>query len=71
MEHIQGNTRAVCELIDQYLDIMSDPERLEKAPLNQIASSLGVLIDKFSKNTVKEKENTELDKVLEAVREIE
>ena len=71
MEHIQGNRKAVCDLIDQYLDIMSDPERLEKAPLNQIASSLGVLIDKFSKSTAKEKENTELEKVLEAVREIE
>ena len=71
MEHLANNSKEVCELIDTYLDIMSDPERLERAPLNQIASSLGVIIDKFTKSGGKEKGNEELEKVLEAVRDIE
>ena len=71
MEHLKDNSRTVCELIDKYLAVISDPARIENAPLNQVASTLGVLIDKFSKGTSKEKGSTDLERVLEAVRDIE
>lgn len=71
MEHIKGSSKEVCELIDKYLAVMNDPERIENAPLNQVASTLGVLVDKFSKGITKEKGSTDLERVLEAVRDIE
>ncbi len=71
MEHISKSSKEVCDLIDKYLAVMNDPVRLENAPLNQVASSLGVLVDKFTKGITKEKGSTDLEKVLEAVRDIE
>lgn len=71
MEHISKSSKEVCDLIDKYLAVMNDPVRLENAPLNQVASSLGVLVDKFTKGVTKEKGSADLEKVLEAVKDIE
>lgn len=38
-------------IIDLYLKALVDPKKLEKAPLNQIATSLGIVVDKFTRNT--------------------
>ena len=39
---------AVCELIDLYLDELASPAKTEKATLAQIATALGIVIDKFT-----------------------
>lgn len=38
-------------IIDLYLKALVDPKKLEKAPLSQIATSLGIVVDKFTRNT--------------------
>lgn len=38
-------------LIDNYLKALANPEKIEKAKLSEIATVLGIIIDKFTKNT--------------------
>ena len=40
----------MCKIVDMYLRELSNREKLENAPINQIASALGVIIEKFTKN---------------------
>ena len=37
--------------IDCYLDALTDPDRLENATLAQIATAMGIIVDKFTRNT--------------------
>ncbi len=36
-------------VIDKYLEALADPEKLEEATLSQIATALGIVVDKFMK----------------------
>ena len=38
-------------LIDDYLKALANPEKIEKAKLSEIATALGIVTDKFMKNT--------------------
>lgn len=44
MEEQKGN---VCDIIELYLKTLQDPSRLERASVQSIATSLGIIIDKF------------------------
>ena len=57
------------KFIGKCLDTMSSEEKLSNAPINQIASAMGIVMDKFTK---KEDENDgTLKEILKAVKEIE
>lgn len=34
-------------IIDSYLEALADPEKLEKTPIQQIATAMGIVVDKF------------------------
>lgn len=55
---IDKNTARAQKLIRLYMKELSRPEKLEGAPLNQIASALGTLVDKFGKEQDKESGQT-------------
>lgn len=38
-------------VIDKYLTALANPEKIEKAKLVEIATALGIVVDKFTKNT--------------------
>lgn len=64
----QPNSREkIDRLIDLYVSELANPDRLCDAPLNQVASTLGVIIDKFSKK----QESGQLEDILEAVKHVE
>lgn len=46
---IEKNMQRAQKLIRLYMKELSRPEKLEQAPLNQIASALGTLVEKFGK----------------------
>lgn len=48
IEYMGNKNSAVCELIDLYLDKLVSPQKMEKATLSQIATALGIVIDKFT-----------------------
>lgn len=39
-------------VIDAYLQELANPEKLEEATLSQIATALGIIVDKFTKGAV-------------------
>ncbi len=49
-KHIEDVQSDMCSLIDLYIKALADKEKIENAPINQIASALGVIVEKFTKN---------------------
>ncbi len=45
--YIREKKKDVCRLIDSIMKEIGNPERIASAPLNQLSSVLGTLIDKF------------------------
>ncbi|RGB91091.1 helix-turn-helix domain-containing protein [Hungatella hathewayi] len=45
-------------IIDEYLKKLADPKKLENATISQIATAMGIVVDKFMDNT-KRGDNTE------------
>ena len=48
MSYMQGKADTVCEIIGNGLGVLSDPERMQEAKLRDIATMLGILIDKWT-----------------------
>ncbi len=54
--YIREKKKDACRLIDAIMKEIGNPERIASAPLNQLSSVLGTLIDKFGNG---EKDNLE------------
>lgn len=39
------------QVVDTLLDALLDPAKIKAAPISQIATSFGIVVDKFTKNT--------------------
>lgn len=48
MSYMQGKADTVCDIIDNGLGVLSDPERMKGAKLRDIAIMMAILIDKWS-----------------------
>lgn len=46
LAYMESRKDAVCGILELYLDALTAPEKIEKATLPQIATSMGILIDK-------------------------
>lgn len=46
-EHMKKQTKDVCDLLDKLVMRIGDEEKLEKATAVQLATALGILIDKY------------------------
>lgn len=46
-EYIRARKKDICNLIDRIICEIGNPERISNAPLNQLSSVMGTLIDKF------------------------
>ncbi len=46
-EYIRNKKKDVCKLIDCIMQEIGDPERISNAPLNQLSSAMGTLINTF------------------------
>lgn len=47
MSYMQGKADTVCDIIDNGLGVLSDPERMKEAKLRDIATMMAILIDKW------------------------
>ena len=54
------------EIINLYMDELSKSEKIQAAPLNQLASALGVLIDKVGKM----EKDTETENIINLIQSI-
>lgn len=52
LAYMDSKKNDVCDLIDALLKEMRDGEKIKATPLNQLATTMGILIDKFTANEV-------------------
>ena len=64
MEDQKGD---VCDIISLYLKALQDPARLKRASVQSIATSLGIIIDKFSATSKNDQAVKKLDEVLDKI----
>lgn len=48
LAHMDEQKDQVCNIIDKILNQMSDDVKIASTPLNQLATTMGILIDKFT-----------------------
>jgi hypothetical protein len=64
LQYMDNRREQAQGIIDDYLKALADPGKIEKAKLSEIATSLGILVDKFAKNTSSVDSLNKLDEVL-------
>lgn len=68
LEYMDSRKGQAQGIIDTYLEALADPEKLENASLQQIATALGIVVDKFTKTTpAGENALSKLDEVLKEI----
>ena len=70
LEYMEEKKKDACDFINKCMAIMADDEKLEKASINQIASAMGIVIEKFTKN-LSESDTSQLGDILRAVQKVE
>lgn len=69
-EFLESRAHAAQDIIKLSLQALSDPEKLKKATVNQIATMMGIVIDKFRSPDGKRSEES-LEKVKEILNGVE
>lgn len=46
-DYIKSKKKAACKLVDRIMKELGDEERITSAPVNQLSSVMGTLLDKF------------------------
>jgi endonuclease III-like uncharacterized protein len=67
IEHMETKAEAVCEIIDVYLAELVNPSRLSRSNARDIATALGIVVDKFTKLSG----NNDINKLDEVLSKIE
>lgn len=52
LSHMDTRKNDVCAIIDNLLAAIGDPQKIADATVVQLATTLGILIDKYTKNEV-------------------
>ena len=65
---MQTQKETVCDLIKTYLKAMLDPEKIAKANVVQLATALGILIDKFTAQDEKPADTSLMEALLDVIK---
>ncbi len=57
----------VCDLIDKLLVAMNDPEKIKATPLSQLATTMGIVIDKYTATESMQPSNNKENNLFEAL----
>lgn len=66
LSFMEGKKQDVCEIISLYLTYLKDPEKLQKTSVQGIATSLGIVIDKFTKGVERKPETAMFENIAKA-----
>ncbi len=66
--YMQTQKETVCTLITTYLAAMLNKEKIERASVVQLATALGILIDKFTTQDEKPADTSLMEALLNAVK---
>lgn len=67
LQFMEDQKDDVCNIISLYLAALQDPKKLDRASVQSIATSLGIIIDKFSSTSKNEQAVKKLDEVLDKI----
>lgn len=63
---MDGKKQDVCDIITLYLQHLQDPEKLRRASVQSIATSMGIIIDKFTQGAEKKPETALFESIVKA-----
>lgn len=67
LQYMEDQKDDVCNIISLYLSALQDPKRLDRASVQSIATSLGIIIDKFLATSKNDQAVKKLDEVLDKI----
>ena len=63
---MDGKKQDVCDIIALYLQHLQDPDKLRRASVQSIATSMGIIIDKFTQGAEKKPETALFESIVKA-----
>ena len=66
LAYMDGKKKDVCDIIGLYLAYLQDPKKLDRASVQSIATSLGIVIDKFTQGEEKKPETEMFSNIVKA-----
>lgn len=67
---MDSKKQTVCDLIDKLLTAMSDEDKIAATPLNQLATAMGIVIDKYTAGETPKTADTAANNLFEAIEAI-
>ncbi len=67
---MDSKKQTVCDLIDKLLAAMSDEDKIAATPLNQLATAMGIVIDKYTAGETPKTADTAANNLFEAIEAI-
>ena len=67
LTYMEGQRDAVCQLLDKYLLAMGDNAKIKRAGVVQLATALGIIIDKYTTTAQNEQALKKLDEMMDKI----
>lgn len=67
LSYMDSKKNDVCKLIDVLLNALNDPDKIAATPLAQIATTMGIVIDKYTANEALQPSDTQGNNLFEAI----
>lgn len=68
LAYMESRKEKAQKAVDAYLEALTDPEKIKAAKLSEIATAMGIVVDKFTKNTSAGEDTlAKLDEVLKKI----
>lgn len=67
LSHMESQKDEVIKVLDEYLAAMRDPAKIKRAGVVQLATALGIVIDKYTMTAKNEQALQKLDEVMDKI----
>lgn len=67
LSHMESQKDEVIKVLDEYLKAMRDPAKIKRAGVVQLATALGIVIDKYTMTAKNEQALQKLDEVMDKI----
>ena len=67
LSHMESQKDKVCDLLDRYLEAICDKEKIKHANVLQLATTMGIIIDKYTATARNDQALKKLDEMLDKI----
>lgn len=64
---MDSKKKDVCDLIDKLLEAMNNPDKIEATSLSQLATTMGIVIDKYTANELNKPDSSTPNNLFDAI----